>query len=155
MITKAKRKTRSLIDTLKACSLRRYLLIGFILFMTPLTISYGGSKAGFTVKNKTDYYLHVYVNGEPHLYLAPMRSASASSTSTTFSVTAFYAPGQGVSGIIDRSFEADYTPSSSSSSGCNDSSDYGPSCECEKSTTPADYGSITWDITADTMLVAE
>jgi hypothetical protein len=137
--------------------LKYYLLLAFIFFMSPLSISFGDSQATFSVLNKTGYFLHVYINGEPYLYLAPMRRATLQSATITFDVTAFYAPGQGVSGVIDRIFDAPYTAPSTHSSGCKDDSDNNSNlgCECSKSTTPADYGSVIWEVTADTMAVAE
>jgi hypothetical protein len=154
MARKETSRFKMLFKTLREIPFKHYLLMGFILFMSPLTISYGDSQASLQVTNKTGYFLHVYINGEPHLYLAPKHSATGSATSTTLNVTVFYAPGQGVSGIIDRTFEAPYTPATTSSSGCSDS-DNGTSCECSKSTTPAQYGKVMWTVTADTMLVNE
>jgi hypothetical protein len=144
---------RFLVPKMRGVPLKHYLLIGFILFITPLTVSYGDSEASLTVLNETDYFLHVYINGEPHLYLAPNHSSTASFATVTFTVTAFYAPGQGVSGDIKRTFEAPYTPGSSTS-GCSEN-DSSVGCECDKTTTPAEYGRVVWEITADTMLVDE
>lgn len=134
--------------------LQFYLLIAFIFFISPLSISFGDSEARITVKNKTDHFLHIYIDGAPYLYVAPKRSITKEAATTTFDVTAFYAPGQGVSGTIDRYFPVpDYNPASSTS-GCRDE---GPNsgCECSQTTTPAEYGSVTWEITADTMTVVE
>ena len=80
--------------TKRSHPLQFYLLLGFIFFLSPLSISFGDNKAKMTVKNKTAHFLHVYVDGAPYLYLAPNRSITREAAVTTFEVTAFYAPGR-------------------------------------------------------------
>lgn len=137
----SKLKFDSLLQTLRGFPLKFYLLIGFLFFIIPLSVSYGDGQGSVAVINKTDYFLHVYIDGEPHLYVAPMHRASREAAKTSFDVTAFYAPGQGVSGIIDTTLEVSYTPPTTRSSGCWDNSgDRDAGCECSETTGPAQYG---------------
>lgn len=123
-----------------------YLLLGYLVFMLPLSVSFGDDKASLQVINRTAYFVHLIVNGEAILYIGPGNTATRDSETSTFDVKAFYAPGQGVSGRADRVLEAPYYPGSV---GCEESSRGG--CECV--TNPSDYGSVTWEITHDTLTV--
>jgi hypothetical protein len=125
-----------------------YLMLAFLFFILPINITFGDNKGGSVqVVNSTDYYLHVKINGQPYLYIPPGSGITGKGESlTTFNVEAFYAPGQGVSGKATRTLETPYYPAES---GCNGSSASG--CECV--TSPAAYGSVTWEVTADTLEV--
>jgi len=137
----------------KSYPLQFYLLIAFIFFISPLSISFGDTEARVTVVNKTDKYLHVFIDGAPHLYVAPGRSASKEAAKTDFSVSAFYAPGQGITASVDTTITiTDYTPSSTTT-GCDDNDNDNSGCDCNQTTTPADYGSETYEITTDLMTV--
>jgi len=147
-------RLKSLVTALKAYPLKFYLLVAFLFFIIPLNISLGEDQATLTVINKTEHFMHMYVNGAPHLYVAPLHKVRVASGSLTFTVTAFYAPGQGVSGAIDRTFEAAYSPPPTTSSGCwNESEGSNAGCTCSEATGPAQYGDVVWEVTADTMLV--
>ena len=154
----SKSRLRSLVATVRSLPPKFYLLIAFIFFISPLSIGIGASEPTFTAVNKTGKFLHMFINGDPVLYLAPQHSASATSGGTTFDVKVFYAPGQGDSGVVvSRTFKVAYYPPPTNSAGCHSSSeehgDYG--CDCSTTTGPASYGSEAWEITADTMLVPE
>jgi len=89
---------------------RRIRHIGFwiILFilLSPMTVSIGADEVSVTVINKTDYYLHVIINGNPYLYVSPEGFALYQSEGPLHTtVKAFYSPGQGVSGSATESFD--------------------------------------------------
>lgn len=158
MSAKSKSRLKSLVATWRSFPPKFYLLIAFIFFISPLSIGIGSSEPTFTAVNKTGKFLHMFINSDPVLYVAPKQSASATSSSTTFDVKVFYAPGQGDSGmVVSRTFEVAYYPPPTNSAGCHSSSeeggDYG--CDCSTTTGPASYGSEVWEITPDTMLVPE
>lgn len=120
----------------------------FLILMLPLTITYGDEEASLTVVNKTEHYLHIIIEGQPHLYVSPERGVTyATDPTPNFIVDVFYSPGQGVSGRINRTIEMPY---SSARSGC----DYDRSTGCyDCSTSPATAGSVLWEVTADSLLV--
>ena len=110
----------------------RFTLLRLILAavaLLPFSLSFGADdEVQLTVINNTFYYLHVILNGEPNLYIAPGRSTTLTTpvnVPTTISATAFYAPGQGVRGSATESFTiggevytTDCSGSGGHSSGC-------------------------------------
>jgi hypothetical protein len=148
-----KLRFNSFVKTLRSFPLKFYLLVGFLFFMIPLSVSYGDSQGRVTVLNKTDHFLHVYIDGEPHLYVEPRHRVSKEGAKTTFDVTVFYAPGQGVSGVIDTILEVSYSPPPTTGSGCWDKSgDRNAGCQCSETTGPADYGASKLEV-ADSLMV--
>jgi hypothetical protein len=126
----------------------RYSMLAAILLLMSITISFGDEDTGsLTVINQTEKFLHIIVDGDPYLYIAPgNRVTHEAEGEYEFSVTAFYSPGQGIAARIDRELRVPY----SRTGGC----DYSLAGGCECNPVESEYGSGTWKITADTMLVS-
>lgn len=134
--------------TIAALPRRFYVLVAVLFFILPLNVTYGDEdRATIQIINATEHYLHVIINGQSFLYIAPRNRVFHDSEETSkFDVRVLYAPGQGVTGNVDRTLEAPYRPAST---GCEETSSGG--CECV--TNPPDYGSVIWEVTADTLAV--
>ena len=125
-----------------------YVLL-FVFLILPLTITFGEDEAKMTVVNKTGHFLHVIMNGDAFLYVAPERSvtyAAESGSDLHMLVDVFYSPGQEVSEETQRSFVV--RPAQRASSGCDWDSDGGWDC----SSSPAIGGLMVWEVTHDTLL---
>lgn len=119
------------------------------------TVSLGDESSRLTVVNKTGAYIHLYIEGAAYPYVAPDRRVTHSATlRETFSVEAFYSPGQGTTdAIIDSTFTIPFTPAASYVTGdhCSCEDPYSSvSCSDDAGvvTNPAQGGSATWEITA-------
>jgi hypothetical protein len=149
VLQKYKTKLRRTAGIIGAVLVSRYkLLLICLILIIPLTLGYSGDEqASVTVVNKTEYYLHVIIDGESYLYVSPdMGVTRSSDPKGEFSVDAFYSPGQGITARISRTIDVPYSPAST---GCG----HGSSGGCECVTNPASAGTAVWEITADTMLV--
>lgn len=108
----------------------RWLLVLFAAIITPLAVSYGERKVTLTVVNGTELFLHVVVGPHPYLYIAPGDSIrhevenDKSEGIETFYITAFYSPGQALSGRFStvREIELQY-PYSGDAIDCSDDND--------------------------------
>lgn len=80
--------------------------VGFVLLLAvlliPPTVSIGSDGVSVRLVNQTRYYLHIIIDNQPFLYIAPGGSASHQSSDLSAGVKVFYSPGQGVSGSMDR-----------------------------------------------------
>jgi hypothetical protein len=136
------------LGALKVLFSRWKFILLIMVLMFPLKLSIGNSNSKLTVMNKTEQYLHIFIEGAPYLYISPNRSVTAESGGfVTFTVTAFYSPGQNIKGSITRDITVE--PLSPGSAGCD--YDRGEGCDC--TTTPAVGGSEIWEITADSLQV--
>jgi hypothetical protein len=120
------------------------IVLTILLTINIITVTFGSDKSKITVFNRTDYYLHFFIDGTQYLFIAPERSVThETDAKPTIIVTAFYAPGQGVKGSITDTVSVPYR---SAVTGC--------SCEegnivGECSYTPPAGGSANHEITAD------
>jgi len=117
--------------------------------LLPLAISYSDDTGHLFIVNETAHYLHLIVEGQPYLYVAPGREiVHEFEPQSQLFARVFYSPGQNMTGDITRTLEVPYAPSET---GCAYSSSGGWDC----STTPSRSGDFPWKITPDTMLVAD
>lgn len=122
-----------------------YSTIALVLFLLSMPLSFGDKDTGqLEVINRTEHFLHLIIDGDPYLYVAPTQSiVHEAKHDYSFFVTAFYSPGQGVTARIERELTVPYTPSEW---GCTSEG-----CQCTP--TEPEYGSGLWRINADTMTV--
>ena len=114
------------------------------------SVAIGDETAILTVTNHTAHRVDVVVANQTYPNIAPGKDATySSSAATTVSVTVAYAPGQGVDGSAQRSFQLEpYHAASVSSSG------YGFYLACSSGgriVSPAYGGPMHWSVTADTL----
>jgi len=102
-----------------------------VLFASGYVISVEDTDVTVTIHNRTRHYLHVLINNQPYLYVAPGGSALTETGLSTVFVEVFYSPGQGVSGGATKELTSVTTTTYSSkrshdcsNSGSNDCSDY-------------------------------
>jgi len=106
-----------------------------VLFASGYVVSIENSEVTVTIHNRTRHYLHVLINNQPYLYVAPGGSALTETGLTTVFVEVFYSPGQGISGGATKELTSVTTTTyssnrsrdcstSGSNSGSNDCSDY-------------------------------
>jgi hypothetical protein len=70
-----------------------------LLVINCVTIALGSEDSSVTVANKTDHYLHIMIDSEQFLYVAPDRAVTyTTDAKPSMLVESFYAPGQGISG---------------------------------------------------------
>ena len=87
-----------------------------LLTVNIITVTLGSDKSKLTVINKTDYYLHFIIDGTEYLYIPPERSITHEMDIKPIAIVkAFYAPGQGVKGMVIDTVSLPYT---SAMSGC-------------------------------------
>ena len=79
------------------------LLLAVFLVTLPLGWSLGGN-AAVKVINDTDYYLHVFIDGDPYLYVPPQHGVGKDyeSYSVVANVRVLIAPGQAASGSVTQ-----------------------------------------------------
>jgi len=78
-----------------------FLLLLAVLLIPP-TVSIGSDGVSVRLVNQTRYYLHMIVDNQPFLYIAPGGWVAHQSNDLSAGVKVFYSPGQGVSGSMDR-----------------------------------------------------
>ena len=129
-----------------------------LLLLNVITVLMGDDQSRLTVINKTEYYIHIVIDGNVFPYVGPNVSITQTSSPTsTMRAEVFYSPGQGkTSQIIDSTFSLPYTPASTRTYGDS------YSCDCQDETfscsesssgvvnVPAQGGSAQWEITNDT-----
>lgn len=83
------------------------LLLALLLVTLPLGWTLGGNTA-IKIINHTDYYLHVFIDGDSFLYIPPTHGVGKDYESHTVvaNVRVLYAPGQAVSGSVTREMSA-------------------------------------------------
>jgi hypothetical protein len=118
-------------------------LITILVSINIITVTLGSDKSKLTVYNRTDYYLHFFIDGTEYLFIPPERSVTHEmDAKPSIIVTAFYAPGQGVKGSVTDTVVVPYQ---SALTGC--------SCEGnslgECSYTPPTGGSASHEITTE------
>ena len=97
------------------------LLLIFFLILNIVTISLGDGKSSLTVVNKTEHFLHIIIENEPYLYISPEQSATHSTEAkSTMTISAFYSPGQAITGALLDTVDVPYT---AASTGCTCSED--------------------------------
>ncbi len=91
-------------------------LIVLIIFLCVFSVRISSSDNYWVrVTNATDYYLHVIINSQSFLYVAPDDFARESFPTRNIKIKVFYSPGQDMKGKAERQFEAGGSP--------------GPSCD--------------------------
>ena len=116
------------------------LFLVFLLLVNIVTIEAGSGESKVTVANMTDHYLHIVIEGNSFLYVAPRRSVTYVTGATPeVYIEVFYAPGQQIQGSLTGVVEVPYV-SASRGCTCRDSQ-YGD-CMYE----PAVGGSIRIEI---------
>ena len=115
-------------------------LLLLLLLVNIVTVSLADENSNLTVVNKTTRYIHVIVDGEPYLYVAPERAVIHQAPATaTMLVTAFYSPGQGLTGSLIDTIDVPYR---AAREGCAcDEGDWG---ECYY--TPAAGGAVRLEV---------
>lgn len=96
----------------KQATLARLLLLLLVLLaINIVTVVIASDGSSVTVTNRTEHYLHVFIDNQPFLYVAPNHSVTYA-TETTYSmlVRAVYAPGQGISGSVVDTVAIPYRP---------------------------------------------
>ena len=118
----------------------------FLLLALIVNVTVGGDVGRLTVINATEHYVHVIVDGDPFLYVSPGAGAIFEKEGySTVGASGCYSPGPGVSGSAQR--VGVISPSEPTSTGCDWSTR-----EC--TTSPQTGGARSWEVTADTLMVA-
>ena len=83
-------------------TLRGLFGILLLLFLANLvTVTMASEESTLTVANRTEHYLHIIIDGEAYLYVAPEYSVvHATPPKTTMLVSALYSPGQEIRGSV-------------------------------------------------------
>jgi hypothetical protein len=98
-----------------------FLLLLSLLVVNVISVTLAGDESTVTVSNRTEHYLHVFVDTEQFLYVAPDRSVTYTTPAKpSVLVTVLYAPGQGVQGSVVDTVAVPY---SSAHEACNCSED--------------------------------
>src|SRR5512135_384475 len=111
----------------KPSRLRMLALIAAALaVLWPYAVSLGDQPATFRLINSTGQYLHVKINSDSHVYIAPGMSVGYESHGNGDIVaTATYSPGQGSRGTVTRTFKVTVTTTNTNSqSSANDCSSH-------------------------------
>ncbi len=83
-------------------SLAWYVMLGLLAW---LSVSRSEDiNVAVTVTNRTEYYLHITINGKAYTNLAPENSINTEVNTATVSIGAFYSPAQGQSGSFSKSY---------------------------------------------------
>lgn len=141
---------------IKSKFLKIILVVIIFFILNVITVILGDDQSRLTVMNKTDFYLHISIDGNIYPYVAPNHSVTYSTNAKpTIFCEIFYSPGQGkLFTILDSTFTLPYTPPSTTTYGddyscqCSDpNSDY----SCSESNrdvvnVPAQGGNATWEI---------
>lgn len=122
-----------------------------VLFASGYVVSVGDGNVTVTIHNGTRHYLHVLINNQPYLYVAPGGSALTETGLTTVFVEVFYSPGQGISGGATRELTS-ITTTTYSRRESNDCSNSGSNDCSESSSTLVATGytrsPMSWDVSA-------
>jgi hypothetical protein len=128
-----------------------------ICFASGYVVSYEDGGVTVTISNGTSHYLHVLIDNQSYVYVAPGASAQTETGRFTVYVEAYYSPGQGVSGRAVRELSSvststhtdsqSNTCSNNSSGGCQ--SDMSTSVESGYSRSPMSWRVTPADFTAD------
>ena len=112
-------------------SLSRFVLILLILLFSVRIAP--GQNYWVVITNKTDHYIHVIINNQSFLYIAPEDYIRANFPIRELQVKVFYAPGQAVTGKVEREL---YAPGES-----------GGSCERNVFCNTVPLANVTWQVT--------
>lgn len=113
-----------------------------LLLINIATVLLGDEESRLTVVNKTEHYLHIFIDEQPYLYIAPDRSVTHSAgAKASMSVSVVYAPGQGIDGSRTETVTLPYR-SASEYCDCSDEDAFG---DCV--VTPSSGGSSRWEVT--------
>lgn len=126
------------------------ILVALLIAVNVLTVIASGDQTSLTVANLTEHYLHIFINSEPYLYIAPDRSVTYSCEARPMlMVESIYAPGQGISGSAADTVEIPYVGSREGCS-CQEDESWGD-CIYE----PAQGGSARLELIPDDFLMSE
>ncbi len=124
-----------------------------VLFASGYVVSVEDGTVTVTIHNRTRHYLHVLINNQPYMYVAPGGSALTETGLTTVFVEVFYSPGQGISGGATRELTSVTTTtySSNRSRDCSTSSSNSGSNDCSDSMVNSSVSGYTrspmsWDV---------
>ena len=85
------------------------VLLLTLLLINVVAVSIGSEESSLTVANHTQHYLHIFIDGDPFLYVAPERSVTyVSAPKPDILVTAIYSPGQGIHGSLSDTVTVPY-----------------------------------------------
>jgi hypothetical protein len=88
---------------MKQALLRKILwTVVIVCFSSAYVVSFEDGEVPVTISNGTRHYLHMLINNQPYLYVAPGGSASLGVMWSTVHVEVLYSPGQGISGRAVR-----------------------------------------------------
>ena len=120
------------------------ILLALLIVVNVVTVIASGDESSLTVANLTEHYVHIFIENEPFLYIAPEHSVTYScGARPTLTVASTYAPGQGVSGSAADTIEIPYVGSREGCS-CEGSDSWGD-CIYE----PAQGGSARIELVPD------
>lgn len=125
-------------------------LIAITCFASSYVISFDENSVSITIVNRTRYYLHILIDKDPHLYVAPGGSVHSETRMQSAFVEVLYSPGQGISGRAEKELTSTTTTST------NYSSDRGHTCassssgnSCQSMT--SSEGSVSYSYTRSPM----
>ena len=123
------------------------LFLLFLLLLNIVTVTLGDEPSRITIVNKTEYFLHVFVDATEYLYLESGQSLfHETEPKSQVNVKAFYAPGQGITGSLDVYVEIPYQGSTTECS-CQEGQLFG---DC--TTTPVMGGATTFEINPEDLV---
>jgi hypothetical protein len=123
------------------------LLLVTLLLVNVATVAVGEDDSQLTVANLTGHFVHIFIEGQDFLYVAPDRSVTyAASARPDMLVEVVYSPGQGVRGSLVDTVPVPYRGSTTACS-CQDDDSYG---ECIYE--PPSGGSARFEVFADDMI---
>ena len=112
-------------------------------FLLSYVITFASDQVDVTVLNHTQQYLHVVINNEPFLYVAPGGVVQTQSGLTAF-VEVFYSPGQSISGSGQKELTSTVTEGVIQSTSCSDERN-----DCENSTgSTRSESPLSWTVIA-------
>jgi predicted porin len=126
-------------------NLRKFEAMATLLIaLWPYALSFGDQGVGFTLTNRTPYYLHAIVNNTSYVYVAP--GGAVTYQSDTFSdviVEVTYSPGQSIVGKASKTFAPVHQETATRSNDCSNNNN-----DCHSTTSySSSVSPMSWDIT--------
>jgi len=142
---------RSAMQPLGAGTGRRWgspaaMIIVLLIMLWPYAISVSDDGVAVTVINNTRYFLHITINGEHYLYVAPGGSVAQQTNSlATVVLEAAYSPGQQVTGSGSKAVDPVRVDQVNNTSSCADT--HGGN-DCMSTTSAnANITPVSWTVT--------
>jgi len=83
----------------------RWVVMFAVLLPYTTSVSFSDDIVKVFVQNRTNHFIHAFVDNQPYLYIRPGGSVAAEARNGIVSMRAFYSPGQGVAGSTEQSVE--------------------------------------------------